>query len=251
MGIYIKLFDTHSEYEAYTADTENFILPNVSYCKDVANVVHYNPYVPYDPYAGHEFVDLGLSVKWAKMNIGAETETDAGLYFQWGDISGYTASQVGTDKVFNWENYKYWTADIGDGSSGMTKYNKIDGKTTLEVGDDAAVANMGGLWRMPTEVEFNELLTASTITNEWISINGVYGRKFSLTADPTKYVFFPAAGTCANSSVYYVGNNGYYHSSSVVGVDVINIFSMFSNSEGCRMLNTGRKNGFTVRGVVG
>lgn len=45
MGIYIKLFDTHSQYESYTADTANFILPNVSYCKDQANVVHYNPYV--------------------------------------------------------------------------------------------------------------------------------------------------------------------------------------------------------------
>ena len=47
MGLYLKLFDTHSQYENYTADTSNFILPNVSVCKDVPNVVHYNPIVPY------------------------------------------------------------------------------------------------------------------------------------------------------------------------------------------------------------
>lgn len=45
MGKYLKEFDTHNQYESYTADTSNFILPNVSYCKDVENEVHYNPYV--------------------------------------------------------------------------------------------------------------------------------------------------------------------------------------------------------------
>ena len=40
----------------------------------------------------YEYVDLGLSVKWAKCNVGAEKETDAGLYFAWGETTGYTAS---------------------------------------------------------------------------------------------------------------------------------------------------------------
>ena len=59
-----------------------------------------------DPYNGHEYVDLGLpsGTLWAKCNVGAETETDYGLYFQWGDTQGYTADQIGTgngQKPFN------------------------------------------------------------------------------------------------------------------------------------------------------
>ena len=56
MGKYLELFDTHTEYDAFTK-TEDFILPNVSHCID-NNEVHYNPYV--DPYNGHAYVDLGL-----------------------------------------------------------------------------------------------------------------------------------------------------------------------------------------------
>ena len=74
-------------------ETTGFILPNVSHCIQ-ENHVHYNPLV--DPYNGHAYVDLGLpsGTKWAKMNVGASSETDAGLYFAWGETQGYTASQV-------------------------------------------------------------------------------------------------------------------------------------------------------------
>ena len=94
----------------------------------------------------YEYVDLGLpsGLKWAKCNVGAEKETDAGLYFAWGETTGYTASQVGTDKQFSWSDYKY-----GNSSSDLTKYNQSDGKTVLESADDAASQIMGGDWRMP------------------------------------------------------------------------------------------------------
>lgn len=207
-----------------------------------------------DPYAGHEFVDLGLSVKWAKMNIGASSETDTGLYFQWGDISGYTASQVGSgegQKYFGWADYKY-SNNGGSSASDMTKYNSTDGKTTLEVGDDAAVANWGGSWRMPTAEEFNELLKASTITKSWTTVNGVNGYKFSLTADPTKYVFFPAADRCDNGSVGSVGSRGYYWSSSLYPHDMsLGMGLYFSSSYVGWNANGRRYYGCSVRGVVG
>lgn len=252
MGKYLKQFETHQQYEAYTADTSNFITPNVSYCIDTPNEVHYNPFV--DPYAGHEFVDLGLSVKWAKMNIGASSETDYGQYFSWGDISGYTASQVGSgegQKYFGWADYKYGNGTSSPGATGMTKYNSTDGKTTLEASDDAAVANMEGLWRMPTEAEFNELCTASTITKGWTTVNGVKGYKFSLTADPTKYVFFPAAGNCDNGSVNGVGSNGYYWSSSLYTDNLTYGRYLRFGSGNCYISNYNRCGGFSVRGVVG
>ena len=56
-----------------------------------------------------EYVDLGLPSgnKWAKCNLGAISEEQAGLYYQWGDTIGYTKERVDVDKVCNWLNHKY------------------------------------------------------------------------------------------------------------------------------------------------
>lgn len=248
MGKFIKNFENHNIYQQVNFDYTN--TPNVSLCK-YEDEIHYQDKI-LDPYNGHEYVDLGLSVKWAKMNIGASSETDYGQFFQWGDISGYTADQVtgSTEphKAFSWADYKFNPS--GDGET-MTKYNSTDGKTVLESSDDAAVANMEGLWRMPTEAEFNELLTASTITKSWTTVNGVNGYKFSLTADPTKYVFFPAAGRCYDSSVYGAGSFGGYWSSSLYASDVLGGRLLFFISGNCKMYDNSRYVGFSVRGVVG
>ena len=125
MAIYLKEFSTHSEYEAYIA-SEDKVLPNVSICTTEGDV-HYNPYV--DPYAGHDYVEIG-GLKWATMNVGANSITDTGLYFQWGDTQGYTASQVGSgegQKYFGWADYKYGNG--GSTAADMTKYNSTDSKT--------------------------------------------------------------------------------------------------------------------------
>ena len=153
MGKFIKVFSSHTDYE--TAES-GLVKPNVSYCRDNKDV-HYNPYV--DPYNGHEYVEIG-GLKWATMNIGANSITDTGLYFQWGDTQGYTAEQVGSgegQKYFGWADYKYGNGTSSPGATGMTKYNATDGKTVLEASDDAAVANWGGSWRMPTTAEFQAL----------------------------------------------------------------------------------------------
>jgi len=94
--------------------------------------VHYNPHV--DQYVGHEYVEIG-GLKWATMNVGATSIIDTGLYFAWGDTSGYTASQVGSgegQKYFGWADYKYGNGTSSPGTTGMTKYNSTDGLTTLE-----------------------------------------------------------------------------------------------------------------------
>ena len=102
MAIYLKKFENHSQYAAYTADTANFILPNVSLCVNEGDV-HYNPYV--DPCQQHDYVEIG-GIKWATKNVGACTEADYGFYFQWADTQGYTASQVGSG-----EGQKYFGED--------------------------------------------------------------------------------------------------------------------------------------------
>ena len=192
----------------------------------------------------YEYVDLGLSVKWAKCNVGAEKETDAGLYFAWGETTGYTASQVGTDKRFSWSDYKYGN------SSNLTKYNQSDSKTVLEPEDDAASQIMGSDWRMPTKAEFDELLSGTT--NELIADykgTGVSGRKFTSKTDTSKYIFIPAAGSCSDGSVYSVGIRGSVWSSSLYASDHNNAWYLYFVSDRCYMGNGSRYYGRSVRGV--
>ena len=191
-----------------------------------------------------EYVDLGLSVKWAKCNVGAESETDAGLYFAWGETTGYTASQVGTDKQFSWSDYKY-----GNSSSNLTKYNQSDGKTVLESTDDAARVIMGGDWRMPTQTEIQELL--KNTNKEWTQVNGVNGYKFTSNKEgyQNNSIFIPAAGGCNDGSVYSVGGDGSVWSSSLNTSYPGNAWGLNFYSGDCYVNGSSRYYGQSVRGV--
>ena len=254
MGKFITNFATTAELATASAKTDgSFGRPHVSLTKDNSQVHFFgDPCKSEIVKTTYEWVEIG-GIKWATKNVGAKTITDFGQKFSWGGVNGYTNDQVSGSchsKAFSWTDYEH-ISGAGTSSSAMTKYNSTDGLTTLEVGDDAAVANMEGLWRMPTEAEFNELLTASTITKSWTSVNGVRGYKFSLTADPTKYVFFPAAGGCSNSSVSNAGSVGHYWSSSLDTSNVIYGRSLVFSSGNCKMSGYNRYYGYSVRGVVG
>ena len=152
--------------------------------------------------AGAEAVDLGLSVKWANMNIGATSETDYGSYFQWGDPTDKSAATC------SWATYK-WNPS-GDGTT-MTKYNDTDGKTVLDLTDDMAYMNWGGKWRMPTYAEFVELLT---LDKEWVADyhgTGVSGYTFTGNGNT---IFLPASG-CRGATLNNGGQYGYYCSSTL------------------------------------
>ena len=98
-------------------------------------------------------VDLGLpsGTKWANMNVGAEKPEDYGLYFAWGETTGYAA---GTSHSFDWDSYKWYNGSINT----ETKYSDtVDNKTILDPEDDAAHFNWGGLWYMPTGEDVREL----------------------------------------------------------------------------------------------
>lgn len=141
------------------------------------------PYIAFENGGGDvfiekfEFVDLGLpsGLKWAKCNVGAETETDAGLYFQWGYTEGHDKdSEFFLSQLWNY-GYK----------------NKVFKDLTIEY--DAANVNMGGGWRMPTKDEFNELMNNTNVTQA--TINDVVGYKFTCKTDASKYIFMPECGT--------------------------------------------------------
>ena len=148
-------------------------------------------------------VDLGLSVKWANMNVGAESPEDYGNYYAWGETT--------TKSTYDWSTY----FDTNDGGNTFTKYNNEGGKTVLDPEDDAAHVNWGGSWRMPTMAEWQELLDNCTWT--WTRQNGINGCKVtSNKAGYTdKFIFLPAAGYSYEGDLYEVGSYGYYWSSSL------------------------------------
>lgn len=222
---------------------------------------------------GHEYVDLGLPSGnlWAKCNIGASSEEEAGLYFQWGDTQGYTAEQVGSEegqKAFSWADYKFSIDGI---SNKFSKYNASDNKTVLDPEDDAAHVNMGGNWRMPIKNELIELCLNTDIylvPTEGEEIQGTVqdqsgnvrinwasqaegtlkGVKFYKKGDKQTYMFVPVSGVAINGSMLDIDQNGYLCSSSLAsnGQDVW--FFVFDAGSG-RVGNDDRCFGLPVRGV--
>ena len=234
---YITLFEQQTAFDEAKSTLDK---PNMSLVTETGNV--------YSLSVGggvtYEYVDLGLSVKWAKCNVGAEKETDAGLYFAWGETTGYTASQVGTDKRFSWSDYKY-----GNSSSNLTKYNQSDGKTVLKSTDDAATQIMGEGWRMPTQSEFQELI--DNTDKLWTTINGVNGYKFTSKKEgyQNNSIFIPAAGYCGDGSVDGVGGYGTVWSSSLYTSNPNYAWYLNFGSGNCYMYGSYRCYGRSVRGV--
>lgn len=245
---YIKFFNNE---EAYNAEKNNLSLPNVALSQE-EEIVHFNEY---DPYAGHDYVEIG-GLKWATMNVGANNITDYGLYFQWGDVQGYTASQVGSgegQKYFGWADYKYGNGTSLPGATGMTKYNSADGKTVLDVSDDAAQAAWGGRWRMPTVAEFQAL--GNAVNTAWTSNyndSGIAGIICTDKTDNSKVLFFPAAGRCYNGGTTQVRSYGNYWSSSLYASEVNSACLLgFSNTVASWNSRVTRYYGYSVRPVVG
>ena len=130
----------------------------------------------------YEYVDLGLSVKWARVNLGASSPEEFGDYYAWGETETkdeYTEDNSVTYGDENIEDY-----------SGYKKY-------------DAATANWGNYWRTPTETEFQELI--DNCEYEFVKYNDVYGCLF--TADNGESIFLPEAGYYQTSSFY----DGYWY----------------------------------------
>ena len=234
---------------------------------------------------GYEYVDLGLpsGTLWAKMNVGASSEKDAGLYFAWGETTGYTASQVGTgegQKAFTRRDYKFDPS--GDGKT-FTKYNATDGKTTLDSEDDAANVNMGGDWHMPTNEQIIELFkktkngfvtnagaftqyawsdsdgyssptqTRATISN-WDTA-GYFFFKNSYTSvtdaiSAEDYLFVPAAGGCGGGEVFDVGSSGVVWASALNSGSVKSACHFGFGSNGAGVDSNFRFGGQSVRGVI-
>ena len=193
--------------------------------------------------ATHEYVDLGLSVKWATCNVGATAPTEYGDYFAWGETT--------RKKDYSWDTYKF----TEDGGSTFTKYNKTDGKTVLDKEDDVVAVNWGGEWRTPTLDEIKELV--DNCTWEWqaegnIAFNGVAGYKVSgkKAGYTDNYIFLPAGGSIGGGyRIEGAGQLGFYMSATRDSVDADHSWSIGFNSDAWQWGFGLRRNGRLVRPV--
>ncbi len=137
---------------------------------------------------GHEYVDLGLSVKWAACNVGASSPEDYGNYYAWGETA--------TKAEYTESNSKTYGKTMGD-ISGNPQY-------------DAARANWGGTWRLPTKAEFDELVNKCKW--EWTTQGGKKG--YRVIGPSGNSIFLPAAGWRSASLLDYADTYGSYWSST-------------------------------------
>ena len=128
-----------------------------------------------------EYIDLGLSVKWASCNIGASSPEEDGDYFAWGEVE--------PKEIYDWSSYKWCNGSLRTLIKYCTysDYGLVDNKATLEPEDDAATYNWGGLWRMPTRKEIEEL--SKECTWKKTSMNGIYG--VEITGPNGNSIFLP------------------------------------------------------------
>ena len=192
---------------------------------------------------GYEWVDLGLSVKWATCNVGATTPEEYGNYYAWGETTPKTS--------YNWSTYKWCNGSY----TTMTKYcykstyGTVDDKTVLDKEDDAASVNMGGSWRMPTEAEQYELRNECTWkwTDDYNG-TGVAGRIVTSKINGN-HIFLPAAGFRVDSDLYSAGSYGRYWSSSLGTSYSDYAYGLIFNSDGVNWDYYDRYCGRSVRGV--
>lgn len=217
-----------------------------------------------DPYNGKHYVDLGLSVKWASMNVGANFPEENGDYFAWGETQ--------PKESYGWSTYKFCNGT----NTSITKYctnsdfGTVDNKITLDLEDDAAHVNMGGDWRMPTKEEQEELLNKCYW--EWTQNYNNTNTKGFIVYKPKKdsdigrhaydnlkpsegysiadvHIFLPSSGYKNGEATESVGRIGRYWSSSLGSSESSYSWSLYSYSYSLYMSNGNRYFGRSIRGV--
>ena len=174
--------------------------------------------------SGHEYVDLGLSVKWATCNVGATTPSDYGDYYAWGETS--------TKSSYTKKNNKSYSKRIAD----------IAGKAQYDV----ARAKWGDKWRMPTKAEMQELIENCTWT--WTTQGDHVGYK--VTGKNGNSIFLPAAGWRDGKKLDYDGKFGCYWCSTPHEKDAKSSYNLYFASYCHISVSSYRLNGFSLRPVT-
>ena len=177
---------------------------------------------------GHNYVDLGLpsGVLWATCNVGAYASQQYGSYFAWGETR--------SKSYYSFEN----------NVTNEKSFQSIEGDTRY----DAAAANWGSSWRLPTLEDANELVQRCTWI--WTSIAGTNGYK--VIGPNGKWIFLPAAGYTIEGNFKLIGKCGYYWTSTPETHNLTSAYVLgFTYYRGIHEVTTsGRRPGRSVRPVV-
>ena len=183
---------------------------------------------------GYGYVDLGLSVKWATYNVGANAPEEYGDYFAWGETT--------TKETYDYDNCPTYGLSISE----LQSQGYIDSEVNLTSQYDAATANWGGTWRMPTYAELNELNTQCT----WERINTNDFKGYKVTGPNGNSIFLPAAGRRYGFSLDDAGYYGYYWSSTPYDSIDFNAYNLYFYSRYHHMSYFYHSYGFSVRPVL-
>lgn len=197
---------------------------------------------PHDILDKANAVDLGLSVLWCDCNIGATSPEQSGSYFAWGETR--------TKQDYSWNTYKFWN----DKNGNKQPYNNASATETSEfeqIGNniasgqyDAATAELGGNWSIPTKEQWQELI--SKCSWQWTSENGVKGYRVSRNG---KSIFLPASGINYGTSINGKNAIGSYWSANI-STDIRNAYGLSFNANSHRLNSSySRNNGFPIRPV--
>ena len=174
---------------------------------------------------GHDLVDLGLpsGTLWATMNVGASSPEENGNYYAWAETE--------VKESYDWNNYHYCNGTYNT----VNKYThwsdyftrggvRADNYTTIRTTDDAASVNWGGVWRIPSYGEWEEIISSSYCIWTWKTLNGIDGYEVKSKSNGST-IFLPHSGYWSSSlnlkycykawgfSVdenYYKSNDGYH-----------------------------------------
>lgn len=238
-----------ADYLEFSSSGKNFSYIDRNYGLTVRAVYRPNP-------EGLEAVDLGLSVKWANMNVGASEPTGRGIYFGWGETLENNEYYKQSDSYNGFQGKDVY---VSESYTWVINTNKYTSKS-LEIVDDAARSCLKGTWRMPTQTELQELVdTKSNTTNyTWTWYDGssnkfngssMAGWKIQSKKSGTSgnYIFIPAAG--------YRSGTGIYNSNSVCGCwsstlyNSANAYYMGLSSSSASVSNIVKYYGLPVRAV--
>ena len=181
-----------------------------------------------DPEDNYSYVDLALpsGLLWAECNVGASAPEEYGDYYAWGEIA--------TKEVYNLQTSLTYGKNITDFSGNPTY--------------DAAAANWGDDWRMPTSEEWYELIDKKNCTWAWTTQNGVNGYKVTSVRNGNS-IFLPAAGSRGGTTNFDVGGAGNYISSSPDGMNTVNAWMLWFNQVSRSVDVCQRAQGSSIRPV--
>ena len=183
---------------------------------------------------GHEWVDLGLSVKWAACNVGADKAAGSGTYLAWGEKAA--------KESYSWSDYADAKNDRG---TEFATYGK-GGKTVLDKADDVARQQWGGAWRLPTRKELEELRTKCS----WTFVERDGQRGYEVKGPNGHSIFLPAAGCRNGKKLQGMGNDAGYWSSELDMEHPNSAWSLYFNRKVQGMGYSYRCFGRLVRAVM-